>query len=136
MLFRSGLALDPASRRLFVSVRYAVLALDLNSDTELNRVAAPDGVDALWLEPQRNKLYAAANGSVLVMDTKGRLSVNREWATDVKGHTLAFDAAKDMLYVPGGRDGRSKLLLLRSLDATAQAAVAEGYMPGEAVAKK
>ena len=132
----TDLALDPGSRRLFVSVRYAVLALDLNSDSELNRVAAPAGVDGLWLEPQRHKLYAAANGAVLVMDTKGRLAVDREWATDVKGHTLAFDASKDMLYVPGGRDGRSKLLLLRSLDGSAQAAVAQGYLPGETVATK
>lgn len=131
----TGLALDPQSHRLFVSVRYAVVALDLNSGTEVNRVAAPAGVDALWLDEGHHRLYAAANGSVLVMDIKGRLSVDREWATDVKGHTLAFDSQKDMLYVPGGHDGRSKLLLLRSLDRTDQQAVAEGYLPGETVAR-
>ena len=132
----TGLAVDAQTHRLFVSVRYAVLALDLDSGAELNRVAAPAGVDALWLDEGHRRLYAAANGSVLVMDIKGRLSVDREWATDVKGHTLAFDSQKDMLYVPGGHDGRSKLLLLRSLDRTDQQAVAEGYLPGETVANK
>jgi hypothetical protein len=132
----TGLAMDAASRRLFVSVRHAVVALDLDSGAEINRVAAPAGVDALWLDPGHRRLYAAANGSVLVMNVKARLEVEREWATDVKGHTLAFDANKDMLYVPGGRDGRSKLLLLRSLDRSAQDAVAEGYLPGETVAAK
>lgn len=132
----TGLAIDPQSRRLFVSVRYAVVALDLDSGSEVNRVAAPAGIDALWLEQGHNRLFGAANGSVLVMNTKGRLTVEREWATDVKGHTLAFDAGKDMLYLPGGSDGHSKLLLLRSLDTTDQAAVAQGYLPGEKVAIK
>jgi DNA-binding beta-propeller fold protein YncE len=132
----TGLAIDPQSRRLFVSVRYAVVALDLDSGSEINRVAAPAGVDALWFEPARTRLYAAANGSVLVMSTKGRLAVEREWPTDVKGHTLAFDSGKDMIYVPGGWDGRSKLLLLRSLDTAEQQAAALGYLPGEKVAAK
>lgn len=132
----TGLAVDPQSRRLFVSVRYAVVALDLDSGSEINRVAAPAGIDALWLEQGHNRLYGAANGSVLVMNTQGRLTVEREWVTDVKGHTLAFDASKDMLYVPGGSDGHSKLLLLRSLDRSDQEAVAEGYLPGEKVAVK
>ena len=132
----TGLALDGKSRRLFVSVRYAVVALDADSGQEVNRVAAPAGVDALWLEPANGKLYAAAGGSVLVMNTKGRLEVDREWATDVKGHTIAFDAQKNMLYVPGGRDGRSKLLILRSLDKEAQEAAERGVATAGTVAAK
>ncbi len=132
----TGLALDVKSRRLFVSVRYAVVALDADSGQELNRVAAPAGVDTLWLEPAQNKLYAAAGGSVLVMSTRGRLEVDREWATDVKGHTVAFDAQKNMLYLPGGRDGRSKLLILRSMDREAQEAAAQGVPTAGTVAEK
>ena len=132
----TGLAMDAKSRRLFVAVRYAVLALDADSGQELNRVAAPAGVDALWLEPVNGKLYAAAGGSVLVMNTKGRLEVDREWATDVKGHTVAFDPQKNMLYLPGGRDGRSKLLILRSLDKDAQEAAERGVATAGTVAAK
>lgn len=132
----TGLALDAKSRKLFVAVRYAVLALDADSGNELHRVAAPAGVDALWFEPANGKLYAAAGGSVLVMNTKGRLEVDREWATDVKGHTVAFDAQKNMLYIPGGRDGRSKLLILRSLDKDAQEAAARGLETAGTVAAK
>ena len=125
----TGMALDAKSRRLFVAVRYAVLALDADSGQELNRVAAPAGVDALWFEPTQGKLYAAAGGSVLVMNTKGRLEVEREWLSDVKGHTVAFDAQKNMLYLPGGRDGRSKLLMLRSMDKQAAEAASNGNVP-------
>lgn len=132
----TGIALDAKSRRVFVSVRYAVLALDADSGRELNRVAAPAGVDALWFEPSQNKLYAAAGGSVLVMNTRGRLEVDREWATDVKGHTVAVDAQKNMLYLPGGRDGRSKLLILRSMDRAAQDAAAQGLTTAGTVAEK
>jgi DNA-binding beta-propeller fold protein YncE len=132
----TGLALDVTSRRLFVSVRYAVLALDADSGQELNRVAAPAGVDALWFEPAQGKVYAASGGAVLVLNTKGRLEVDREWATDVKGHTVAFDSQKNMLYLPGGRDGRSKLLILRSMDKDAQDAAARGLSTADTVAKK
>jgi DNA-binding beta-propeller fold protein YncE len=132
----TGLALDARSRRLFVSVRYAVLSMDADSGLELNRVAAPAGVDALWFEPAQSGLYAAAGGSVLVMNTKGRLEVDREWATDVKGHTVAFDVQRSMLYLPGGRDGRSKLLILRSLDREAQEAAAQGLATAGTVATK
>lgn len=125
----TGMALDARSRRLYVAVRYAVVALDADSGQEINRVAAPAGVDALWFEPSQGKLYAAAGGSVLVMNTKGRLEVEREWLSDVKGHTIAFDAQKNMLFLPGGRDGRSKLLILRSMDKDTAEAAARGDVP-------
>lgn len=125
----TGMAIDSKTRRLYVAVRYAVLSLDIDSGQELNRVAAPAGVDALWFEPSQGKLYAAAGGSVLVMNTKGRLEVEREWLSDVKGHTVAFDAQKNMLYLPGGRDGRSKLLMLRSMDKNAAEAASKGDVP-------
>jgi hypothetical protein len=70
------------------------------------------------------------------MNTKGRLEVDREWASDVKGHTIAFDARNNMLYLPGGRDGRSKLLILRSLDKNAQEAAALGVATAGTVAVK
>ncbi len=110
----TGMALDARNRRLYVAVRYAVLALDADSGRELNRVAAAAGIDTLWLDSANNTLYGiATGGSVLVMKTSGRLNVEREFPTDIRGHSLAFDSSKSLLYIPGGRDGRSKLLILR-----------------------
>ncbi len=110
----TGIAFDARNRRLYVAVRHAVIALDADSGREIDRVAAPAGIDTLWLDPASNFLYGCAEGgSVLVMTTAGRLTVEREFSTDVKGHTLAFDPSQNMLYMPGGRDGRSKLLILR-----------------------
>lgn len=119
----TGLVLDLKGRRLYVAARYAVLALDADSGRELNRVAAPAGIDTLWMDAASNTLYGAATGgSILVMKTAGRLVVEREYATEVRGHSVAFDASKNMLYLPGGRDGRSKLLILRHAKADIAAA--------------
>ena len=31
----------------------------------------------------------------------------------MKGHTVAYDAAKKLVLLPGGREGKSKVLILR-----------------------
>ncbi|MGI9102369.1 MAG: YncE family protein [Terriglobales bacterium] len=114
----TGLALDAKSRRLYVAVRSAVLALDADSGQELRRVAAPSGIDMLWLDEAGGKLYGAAvGGTIAVFDAAGgKFAADREYNTEVHGHTLAYDPAKKMIFLPGGRDGRSKLLMLRRLD--------------------
>jgi hypothetical protein len=33
-------------------------------------------------------------------------------STDVRGFSLAFDAAHKMLFMPGAREGRSKMVIL------------------------
>jgi DNA-binding beta-propeller fold protein YncE len=113
----TGLALDGRARRLYVAVRHAVISLDLDSGQELGRLAAPDGIDMLWLDNQSGNLYGAAvGGSVMLIKAgQGQFSTAKEYETEVRGHSLAFDPAKQMLYLPGGRDGRSKLLILRHL---------------------
>jgi ABC-type uncharacterized transport system permease subunit len=108
---------DPQYKELYVSVRFAVLAISADTGTEIDRVPAPAGVDALWLDPQSRTLYAASNGSLLMMQAKGRLTAADEIATDVKGHTVAYDAAKRLVLLPGGREGKSKVLILRPMNA-------------------
>ncbi len=116
----TGLALDPASRRLYVAARYAVLALNADTGAEINRVGAPAGVDSLWLDKQDGKLLAAAGGAVCIMNTSSNgLSRNDELNIDVRGHSLAYDPETKLIYVPGGRDGRSKLLILKPLPGNA-----------------
>jgi DNA-binding beta-propeller fold protein YncE len=108
----TGLALDEERRRLYVAVRYAVVALNADTGQEITRIPAPGGTDALVLDPGGNLLYAAAgDGSVLAIDLN-RNVVDHELPTDVKGYSIAYDPAHKMLFLPGGREGRSKMVIL------------------------
>src|SRR5438270_1740596 len=108
----TGLALDEERRRLYVAVRYAVVALNADTGAEIARIPAPGGTDALVLDPGGNLLYAAAgDGSVLAIDLN-RNTVDHELPTDVKGYAIAYDPAHHMIFLPGGREGRSKMVIL------------------------
>ena len=111
----TGLVYDRSADRLYVAVRYAVLTIDPQTGTEVGRVPAAAGVDHLWLDSKSQTLYAMAAGSVFIMKAGGRLGEAVEVPVDVKGHTLAFDPNKDFIYIPGGREGRAKLLILKQL---------------------
>jgi DNA-binding beta-propeller fold protein YncE len=108
----TSLALDEERRRLFVAVRYAVLEINPDTGVEVRRIPAPAGTDALVLDPGGTLLYAAAgDGSVLAIDLN-RNVVDHELPTDVKGYSIAYDPAHKMLFLPGGREGRSKMVIL------------------------
>jgi hypothetical protein len=127
----TGLALDSTGRRLYVAVRHAVLELDADSGREIRRVAAPIGIDMLWLDHASGSLYGVASGGTIALIKAGNgvFEAQREYNTDVHGHTIAFDPEKKMIYLPGGRDGRSKLLILRRVEPNEQS-------PNPEVAKK
>jgi hypothetical protein len=109
----TGLALDLSRRRLYVAVRYAVVALNADTGRELFRIPAPGGTDALTLDTASNLLYAAAgDGSVMAIDVQRRV-VDHELPTDIKGYSIAYDPSHKMLFFAGGREGRSKLVILR-----------------------
>ena len=112
----TGLVYDSHSGELYVAVRYAVLAINATSGVEINRVSAPAGVDALWLDPGSRMLYAASEGSLLTIHADGRLTPADEIRTEVKGHIVAYDAAKNLVLVPGGREGRSRVQILRLMN--------------------
>ncbi len=112
----TGIAYDSKLDRLYVSVRFAVLALNADTGAEVSRVAAPAGVDQLWFDEGSKTLFAAANGAISVMNASGKLVAADEIPTDVRAHTLAFDPEKKLIYMPGGREGRSKLLILRHIN--------------------
>lgn len=116
----TGLALDEERRRLYVAVRYAVLVLNADTGQEITRIPAPGGTDALVLDPGGNLLYAAAgDGSVLAIDLN-RNVVDHELPTDVKGYSIAYDPQHKMLFLPGGREGRSKMVILSPTGAAAE----------------
>jgi DNA-binding beta-propeller fold protein YncE len=111
----TGIVYDRSSDRLYVAVRYAVLTLDAQTGSEVGRVPASGGVDHLWLDEKSQRLYAMSSGSVFIMKAGMKLGEAEEIVVDVKGHTLAFDPNKNFIYVPGGREGRAKLLILKQL---------------------
>lgn len=117
----TGLVYDSQNHEVYAAVRFAVIAISADTGAEVDRVAAPAGVDSLWLDLDSQTLYAAGQGSLLVMQAKGRLSKVDEVATaGVKGHLVAYDPDKHIVLVPGGSQGRSKLLILRPMTANAQ----------------
>jgi len=109
----TGLVYDQQLDRLYVAIRNAVLDLDAQTGSELARVAAPTGTDRLWLDPQSRTLFAVSYGDVVLMHAGDHLTAIDELLIDVKGHAFAFDAKTGFLYLPGGREGRSKLLILK-----------------------
>lgn len=111
----TGLVYDRIADRIYVAVRYAIVTIDPQSGSEVGRVPAAGGVNNLWLDSKSQTLYAMANGSVFIMKAGGRLTEPVEVPVDVKGSTLAFDPNKNFIYVPGGREGRAKLLILKQV---------------------
>jgi DNA-binding beta-propeller fold protein YncE len=115
----TALAYEPSSQRLFVAVRYAVLAIDSESGAEQSRVAAPGGTNGLWLDAPSNTIYASSeDGSISVINVRaGGLASQAEYRGEIRGHTLAYDPAKKVMFLTGGRDGKSKLVILKEMDA-------------------
>ena len=112
------LVYDPHSHRLYVAARSAVLALNDQDGTETNRVEAPMGVDGLWLNPELRMLYAASPGELTVIKAdNGSFTVADSIRSDIKGHNVAFDPESGILFLPGGREGKSAMLLLRPMGA-------------------
>lgn len=111
----TGIAFDAASQQIYVAVREAIVALNPDTGQEVNRATAPAGVDTLQLTA--NRLYAAASGgSVLIYRTgRGGLTAEHSIPTGVQGNSVAYHAARNLLLLPGGRDGGAKLLLLQPL---------------------
>ncbi len=112
----TGVAFDVAEHSLFVAVRSAVVELNAATGAEMGRVTAEPGVDSLWLDGSSRTLYAESGHKVQVIRVAGgRLADATESSIDVRGEGLAFDPSTNLVYVPGGREGKSKLLILKQL---------------------
>jgi DNA-binding beta-propeller fold protein YncE len=110
----TGLAFDPSSRKLFVAVRYAVLQMDPDAGVEVARAPAAAGTDTLWFDDASKRLYAAAgDGSVHIFRVNGNIATENEFRAEVRGHSIAFDPTTKMMYLSGGREGKSKVLILK-----------------------
>ncbi|HXB20446.1 MAG TPA: YncE family protein [Candidatus Solibacter sp.] len=116
----TGIVLDEGRRRLYVAVRYAVLVLNADNGSELARIGAPGGTDTLVLDSADNLLYAAAGDGIVLAIDLARNKIDHELPTDVKGFSIAYDPSHKMLFFPGGREGRSKLVILRPVGIAAE----------------
>lgn len=123
----TGLALDSAAGRVYVAVRHAVSALDLNTGSEVGRVAAPAGAHTLWLDQGSGTLYvAAADGTIAqIRATATDFQRIDDVKTDVRGTSIAFDASRGFLYIPGGFEGKSKLVIMKKVTAGQSGQAAE-----------
>ena len=109
----SALVLDQQARLRYVAVRDAVVALEADSGHEVGRVAAPMGVDSLWLDPG-GKLYAAASNEVDVIRVGGgQFATEDQLTLTVRGHGIVFDPDRKLLLMPSGHEGRSLVLILK-----------------------
>lgn len=107
---------DARTRRLYVASRSAVLALNDQDGSETNRAEAPMGVDGLWLNAELRMLYAASPGELTVIKAdNGSFAVADRIPSDIKGHNVAYDAENHIVFLPGGREGKSAMLLLRPM---------------------
>jgi DNA-binding beta-propeller fold protein YncE len=113
----TGIAFSARHDRLYVAVRYAVLALDPANGQEVARSAVAGGIDQIILDEPSNSLIGVSNGSVFIIPDGAGLGPADELPVDVKGHTLAYDSATGNIYLPGGREGKSKLLILKRVSA-------------------
>jgi len=137
----TGLALDARQRRLFVAVRYAVLVVNADTGAEIARIPAAAGTDSLWFDESNGTLYAADSGGVvnMIRTDNNQFISEHELRTEVRGHTIAFDPEKKMVYLPGGSEGRSKLVILRRVEAPAGApatSAKQAVVPQPTVAEK
>jgi serine/threonine-protein kinase len=114
----TGLALDAAARRLYVAVRHAVSAVQVDTGVEVGRLAAPAGADSLWLDKGSGTLFVgSADGTIALMRATGSgFQPLGDVRTDVRGSTLAYDAGRGSLFVPGGYEGQSKLLIMKRVE--------------------
>lgn len=111
----TGMAYSSQHDRLYVAVRYAVLALDPASGKELSRSPVAGGIDQLALDDTNGVLLGQSEGEVFVIPAAAALGEAAEMTVPVKAHRFAYDAASGMIYLPGGMEGRSKLLILRRI---------------------
>ncbi len=111
----TGLVYDGTSHRLYVAVRAAVLSINADDGSEVGRVTAQRGVDTLYLDSASHTLFAGGGGSVLAVNTAGTFAALDELLAEVKGQTIVYDPSRKLLFMPGGREGRSKILIVRNI---------------------
>lgn len=129
----TGLAFDAEAGKLYVAVRSAVLVIDPTSGTEVARLPSSKGTNTLWFDPATHRLFASSDDGYLnVIKTENGHYLNEgEFRTEVRGHALAFDPARNFVYLPGGREGHSKVAILQRTENPNRPATQEASRPSD-----
>jgi DNA-binding beta-propeller fold protein YncE len=99
-----SLALDEPNKRLFVGCRTnpAVVVMDTETGKEITKVAIPSGIDDLFFDAQRKRLYAAcAEGFLAVIRQvdADRYEAAEKIATVQDAKTAYFDPDTSKIYL-------------------------------------
>jgi DNA-binding beta-propeller fold protein YncE len=91
------LTLDEASQRIYVGCRKdpMVVVMDSESGKEVASVGIPGGIDDLWLDAKRKRLYAACGEGALAV-----IKVTDADHVEVAEKVTTAKGAKTCLYVP------------------------------------
>jgi DNA-binding beta-propeller fold protein YncE len=99
----SGLALDPASHRLFIVCgNKRMLTMDGGTGKVLGSVPIGPGVDASAFDPGTGLAFASSSDGTLTVaraDAAGQLSVVQTLATPPRSRTMTLDPATHRLFV-------------------------------------
>jgi hypothetical protein len=79
-------------------------------------VAARAANHTIWLHSPTNKISpGAAHGAVAIINVgANRIEARSEFSSDIRGHAMAYDAANHLIFLSGGREGKSKLVIIRN----------------------
>jgi DNA-binding beta-propeller fold protein YncE len=100
----ASVALDPARGRVFVGCRKEpqLLVLDADTGKERARLAIPAGVDDLWYDAKRRRVYASCGTGFLavVQQADGdRYTLAAKLPTPAGARTCLFDPVKGLVYL-------------------------------------
>jgi len=99
-----AMAYDAPGKRLFIGCRKPgmVVVMDSTSGKEIKGVEIPGGVDDLWLDAKRNRLYASCGEGFLTVISLGdgdAYNVVEKISTTAGASTSYFDADTGRLYL-------------------------------------
>ncbi|HZU37586.1 MAG TPA: hypothetical protein VFA18_16820 [Gemmataceae bacterium] len=99
-----AMAYDPARKRLFIGCRKPgmVVVMDSTSGKEIRGIEIPEGVDDLWLDAKRKRLYASCGEGFLAVISLGdgdNYQLTEKVPTARGAATSYFDADTSRLYL-------------------------------------
>lgn len=90
----TGLAFDPATRRLFATCSKTLVVLDPGTGKVVTTLATGDGVDAVAFDPANNYVFASGSDETVTIahvDSADKLSLVQTLKTPARARTMALD---------------------------------------------
>jgi YVTN family beta-propeller protein len=122
------MAIDAATRRLFIARDTRVMVVDLDKGTLIGEIAGLTRAHGVALAPKRHRGFATSGGSdeVVVFDLDSLAIVDRVPAQGTNPDAIAYDDASGRAFVFNGRSNDASVL-----DAATDKMVAKVALPGK-----